>query len=255
MISSLFRRLKEFIGLKSSGPSPELVQIQNRLRQFDQAIAEGDQTAAESIYQELRKFVEGLTAHSQSLEVQDAIASGYYHLAMAAVRLGDVAGAESMYDQARSWLQPLRQRSAYQKKAEFLYAAGENLQGLMYLNRRMFGQAAVRFESAIAHRRELRQRNPDDQENCVYLAGAMINLAHVHRECGRPDEARHGYTQAVDLLNEACPACECGCREALIAALSLAGAPLEWVQQSDHFREVAQWGLSQLESPLSDTDR
>lgn len=254
MISSLFRRLKEFIGLKPAGPSPELVKIGIWSRQFDQAITEGDRAAAESAYQELREFVEGLTSQSQSLEVQVALASGHYNLARSAVDLGDIAGAESMYEQARRWLQPLRQRSAYQKRADFLYAACENTQGLMYLNRRMFAPASVRFESAIAQRREIRQRTPDDQENGVYLAGAMINLAHVHRETGRIDEARRGYTQAIDLLNEACPACECGCREALIAALNQMGASLEWVQQSDHFREVAQWGLNLLETTPPDPD-
>lgn len=254
MISTLFRRLKEFMGLKPAGPSPELAQISNLSRQFDNALTQGDQTAAESVYRELREFVEGLAAQSQSLEVQAALASGHYNLAMSAVRLGDIAGAESMYDQARSCLQPLRQRSAYQKKADFLYAACENMQGLMYLNRRMFAEASVRFESAIDLRRDIRQR-ADDQENDVYLAGAMINLSHVHRECGRLDEARRGYTQAIKWLNEACPACECGCREALVSALQQAGASLHWVQQSDHFREVAQWGLSQLESTPSDADK
>lgn len=252
VIRSLFRRLMEFIGLRSAGPSPEHAQISNLCGQFDSAITQGDRGAAESIFRELRDFVDRLKGQALSLEVQSALASGHYNLAMSAVRLGDIAEAESMFEQSRYWLQPLRRQSYYQKNADFLYAASENMQGLMYLNRRMFENAAARFESAIAHRSGMRQRNPDDQENGVYLAGAMINLAHVQRECGRPDEARHGYTQAIELLNEACPACECGCRETLIAALRLSGASHQWVQQSDHFREVAQWGLSQLESNLPD---
>lgn len=154
--------------------------------------------------------------------------------------------AETAYRRGIAVLGPLVSNSRYAHKARSQIAACNNQLGLLYMDTGSLEESGAFFAEAIRIRYELCRTCPQDNENKVYLAGALCNWGNLALQQKRNVEAAAFYQDSVKLLDEAIPRCDCGCRDGIAHALSAAQGFLHWIVLAQQFRRNAQAGLAAL---------
>jgi tetratricopeptide (TPR) repeat protein len=212
---------------------------------MDKAAADGAGEELKSRRADLRKYLEAL-AENGDPEALKLRAVGYFDLASNLREAEEFAEAEACYADAEVALLKLAEHNRYASFANSQLAACKNHLGLLNLEKGDYSKAATVFDEAIAMREQFARRSPKDDENLVFLGGALCNRGIATRDMRQNEAAQSYFQKSLQVLDPLLSRCECGSAEALAVALSrMTGAP-HWLLLAFRFRKNASEGLASV---------
>ena len=242
----LLSRLTRRISARDKARGVKLVEL---IREMDRAAETGAGEELKTRRAELRAYLESLAGDAEP-EALKLSGTGYFDLASSLREAGEFADAESCYAAAEVALSTLAEHKRYAEFARAQLAACRNHIGLLNLEQADYPKAAAAFDQAIAMREEVARRSPKDQENLVFLGGALCNRGIAAREMGQITAARQYFEKSQQTLDPLVSGFDCGSAEALAEALSrMTGSP-HWLLLAFQFKKTAMEGLASLGGPV-----
>jgi tetratricopeptide (TPR) repeat protein len=197
---------------------------------------------AEQACRAVISYLAGIAEERDDDDARKLLGLGYLDLGAVHRILRRTADAERFYAAAIAMFESLAKSDSQARFANSQLAACQNHLGLLYMDCGPVDKAVDALENTMTQRRHLVNQFPDDLENQVYLAGTICNRAHIARESGENDLAMAYYDESLQIIDRAIPPCDCGCRDAIVGAISLASGHPHWILTAHEYRRNAEAG-------------